>query len=46
MEADVLLLATSRFDTYPDVHVTDAVFSAPRRLTNGADQQQSFAWGS
>ena len=45
-EADVLLITTSRFDTYPDVYATDASFSTPRRLTDGAAQQQAFAWGS
>ena len=45
-EAEVLLLTASRFDAYPDVHATDANFSAPRRLTDGAAQQRSFAWGA
>jgi dipeptidyl aminopeptidase/acylaminoacyl peptidase len=45
-EADALLVTVSRFDTYPDVHVTDRAFTTPRRLTEGAAQQAAFAWGS
>ena len=45
-EADALLITVSRFDTYPDVHVTNSAFSAPRRLTEGATQRAAFAWGA
>ncbi len=32
-KADVLLLAASRFDQFPDLHVTDVSFATPRRVT-------------
>jgi dipeptidyl aminopeptidase/acylaminoacyl peptidase len=45
-DADVLLITASRFDEYPDVHVTDSSFAAPRKATDGGAQLAPFAWGS
>lgn len=45
-EADVLLVTASRFDTFPDVHTTDASFAKLDRVTDGAAQQKPFLWGS
>jgi dipeptidyl aminopeptidase/acylaminoacyl peptidase len=44
-DADALLIAASRFDEFPDVHVTDSSFAAPRKLTDGGAQLASFSWG-
>lgn len=45
-EAPVLLLALSRFDEYPDLHVTTPDFAAPRKVTNGGAQLEKFLWGT
>jgi dipeptidyl aminopeptidase/acylaminoacyl peptidase len=45
-EADVLLVTAARFDTFPDVHTTDASFAQLTRVTDGAAQQQAFLWGT
>ncbi len=45
-DADVLLVTAGRFDTFPDVHTTDASFAQLTRATDGAAQQQAFLWGS
>ena len=44
-EAQVVLLTASRFDQFPDLHVTDLAFRAPRRVTQGEEQRQAFLWG-
>jgi len=44
-DADVLLVTASRFDTFPDVHTTDASFGKLARVTDGAAQQKPFLWG-
>lgn len=44
--ADALLLTASRFDEYPDVHVTRSSFAEPRKLTDGGAQLAPFAWGT
>jgi dienelactone hydrolase len=43
--ADVLLVTASRFDEYPDLHVTDASFKAPVKMSDGGSQTQPFLWG-
>jgi dipeptidyl aminopeptidase/acylaminoacyl peptidase len=45
-DAEVVLVSASRFDEYPDLHVTDLNFRVPRRITNGGKQMSSFLWGS
>jgi dipeptidyl aminopeptidase/acylaminoacyl peptidase len=44
-EADALLITASRFDEYPDVHVTDSSFSALKKATEGGAQLAAFKWG-
>ncbi len=44
-DADTLLLTASRFDEFPDVHVTDASFATPRKMTDGGAQLAQFSWG-
>lgn len=46
LAADTLLLTASRFDEFPDVHVTDSGFTAPRKVTDGGAQLAPFRWGS
>ncbi len=46
LEADVLLVTASRFDTFPDVYTTNASFAVPVKVTDGAAQQAAFLWGS
>lgn len=45
-DADVLVVSAQRFDEYPDLHVTDAQFRAPRKASDGGAQMAPFAWGS
>ncbi len=45
LEADVLLVTVSRFDTFPDVHTTNSSFAAPAKVSDGAAQQLAFLWG-
>ncbi len=44
--AEVLAITASRFDAFPDVHVTDFTFNAPRKVTDGDAQRQAFRWGA
>jgi dipeptidyl aminopeptidase/acylaminoacyl peptidase len=44
-EADVFLVTASRFDEYPDVHVTDSTFKTLTKVTNGGAQMAPFLWG-
>ncbi len=44
-DADALLVTASRFDEYPDVHVTDASFAAPKKATDGGAQLAAYTWG-
>ena len=44
-DADVLLVTASRFDEYPDLHVTDSTFRAPTRVSDGGAQLTAFSWG-
>lgn len=44
-DADALLITASRFDEFPDVHVTDSSFAKPRKLTDGGAQLATFSWG-
>lgn len=44
-KADVLLLTASRFDEFPDLHVTDDRFRTLRKISDAGRQKESFAWG-
>lgn len=44
-DADALLVTASRFDEFPDVHVTDSSFAALTKCTDGGAQRAPFAWG-
>lgn len=44
-DADVVMLTASRFDEFPDVHVTDASFKALKKITNEGAQKDKFTWG-
>jgi dipeptidyl aminopeptidase/acylaminoacyl peptidase len=46
LEADVLLVSASRFDTFPDLHTTNSSFATLTKVTGGAAQQAPFLWGS
>jgi dipeptidyl aminopeptidase/acylaminoacyl peptidase len=45
-DADLVLVAASRFDEYPDLHITDSTFKSLSKVTNGGAQLQPFLWGS
>jgi dipeptidyl aminopeptidase/acylaminoacyl peptidase len=45
-DADVVLLSASRFDEYPDLHVTDSTFKTLTKVTNGGAQTARFTWGT
>jgi dipeptidyl aminopeptidase/acylaminoacyl peptidase len=45
-DADVVLVTASRFDEYPDLHVTDSTFKGLARVSNGRAQLQAFTWGT
>lgn len=45
-DADVLIVSAQRFDEYPDLHITDAQFRAPRKATDGGAQMAPFLWGT
>jgi dipeptidyl aminopeptidase/acylaminoacyl peptidase len=44
--AEVLVLSASRFDAFPDLHVTDFSFASPRKVTDGDAQRQAYSWGT
>jgi dienelactone hydrolase len=44
-EADVLLFGRGRFDTYPDLWVSDMAFGDRRRLSDANPQQAEYRWG-
>jgi|GEM_PF-417425 len=44
--SDLLLFTASRFDEFPDLWVSNADFSAPKRVSDGNAQLAPFAWGS
>lgn len=43
--ADVLLITRQRFDTFPDLWVTDTAFSNPRRISEANPQLAEYRWG-
>jgi len=44
-DAPAMAISASRFDEYPDLHITNTSFAAPRKVTNGGAQLDAFAWG-
>jgi dipeptidyl aminopeptidase/acylaminoacyl peptidase len=44
--AEVVLIAASRFDRFPDLHVADFSFRSPRKVTDGDAQRAPFNWGT
>jgi dipeptidyl aminopeptidase/acylaminoacyl peptidase len=45
-DADVVLVSASRFDEYPDLHVTDSAFRNLSKVSNGGAQTEKFLWGT
>ncbi len=45
-DADVFLYTRETYKDYPDYHVTDAAFQAPRQLTHANPQQDKVVWCS
>ncbi len=45
-EATTVILTASRFDEYPDLHVTDLSYTTPVKVSRGGDQLGAFLWGS
>jgi len=46
LEADALLVTASRFDEFPDIHVTNAEFDGLKKVTDGGAQLAPFRWGT
>ncbi len=44
-DASTILISASRFDEYPDLHVTDGSFAQLQRVTDGGKQMEPFVWG-
>ncbi|MGE0129362.1 MAG: alpha/beta hydrolase family protein [Blastocatellales bacterium] len=44
-DADVLMLTASRFDEFPDIHVTDSNFKALKKVSDAGKQKDQFTWG-
>ncbi|HRH40475.1 MAG TPA: prolyl oligopeptidase family serine peptidase [Pyrinomonadaceae bacterium] len=44
-DADALMVSASRFDTFPDIWVTNTSFSSPKKMSDGDAQRASFNWG-
>ncbi|MBE0593650.1 MAG: S9 family peptidase [Gemmatimonadales bacterium] len=45
-EADVLLFTRESVSEFPDLRVTDADFSAPRRISDANPQQSRYRWAT
>jgi dipeptidyl aminopeptidase/acylaminoacyl peptidase len=43
--ADVLMMTASRFDEFPDLHVTDSSFRKLRQVSSAGQQKSQFLWG-
>ena len=43
--AETLFLTASRFDEYPDLHVTDGTFQSLRKVSEAGRQIDPFQWG-
>ncbi len=46
LEADVLLITPSRFDEFPDIHVSNSEFDQLTKVTEGGAQLDPFLWGT
>jgi dipeptidyl aminopeptidase/acylaminoacyl peptidase len=44
-DADTLMLTASRFDTFPDIWVTNSSFNSPKKMSDGDVQRAAFNWG-
>jgi dipeptidyl aminopeptidase/acylaminoacyl peptidase len=45
-DADILMFTASRFDEFPDIWVTDANFTNPKKVSSGDAQRARFNWGT
>ncbi len=44
-KADQMILTASRFDEFPDLHVTDSSFKSLRKVSDAGSQKDQFLWG-
>jgi dipeptidyl aminopeptidase/acylaminoacyl peptidase len=44
-DADTLMLSASRFDTFPDIWVTNTSFNSPKKMSDGDAQRAPYNWG-
>lgn len=44
-DADVIMLTASRFDEYPDIHITDSNFKNLKKVSDAGAQTAAFNWG-
>lgn len=44
-KADQLILTASRFDEFPDLHVTDISFKSLRKVSDAGRQKDQYLWG-
>lgn len=45
-EADVVMITSQRFNEFPDLHITNALFATPKKATNGSAQLATLRWGT
>ena len=43
--ADVLMMTASRFDEFPDLHITDSGFKKLQKVSEVGKQKESYLWG-
>jgi dipeptidyl aminopeptidase/acylaminoacyl peptidase len=46
LDADVIVMSTSRFDQFPELQLTNSRFAQPRVITNVGAQKDAFSWGT
>ncbi len=44
-DADVWMLTASRFEEFPDLHVTDSTFKSLKKVSEVGKQKDQFVWG-
>lgn len=44
-DADVLMVTASRYDEFPDIHVTDSSFKNLKKVSELGKQMEPFTWG-
>ena len=44
-KADLMFLTASRFDEFPDLHVTDSSFKTIRKVSDAGRQKDQYLWG-